>query len=480
MLLILLSFACRSDKSPVDTGEIVDCVPEDELCDAIDNDCDGVVDEEPVDGTAYYWDNDQDTFGSGEKEVACEVPEHSSPTNDDCDDGDSSVFPGASEVCDGVDNDCDGVVDPEDSEDAQTFYSDGDRDGYGAGEGSTSCEQPPDTSDVGGDCDDSDPSVYPGAPETWYDGVDADCAGDDDYDADADGEPSSDHGGADCVDDDPAILECRPEADCTHPSAADLESAQLNISTDLAFDDACAGWVSGIRSGTDYAYRLEPDGTSTTIVGYSNFNQQAIAVHPSSGDAVISHNDNSRMGLGIVAAGSTTVSDWVRGTLSNGSLWSTSYFNRTPGQLAWDSSGCIWAPGFVTDGSLSCVDDVSGVSTEHVTGLAHIEAVALDGSESPWFSVGADVYSLDVASGVTTLEHSAGGNVLSLAFDPWSGDLYLSTDNLELERVPADGTPASVWQTTAGASRIAISPDGYVVALALEFGSFEEWVLPAY
>ncbi|MBN1336429.1 MAG: putative metal-binding motif-containing protein [Deltaproteobacteria bacterium] len=34
-----------------------------------------------------------------------------------------------------------------------------------------------------GDCDDHDPSVYPGAAETWYDGVDQDCSGGSDFDA---------------------------------------------------------------------------------------------------------------------------------------------------------------------------------------------------------------------------------------------------------------------------------------------------------
>ncbi len=51
------------------------------------------------------------------------------------------------------------------------------------------------------DCDDDDPTVYPGAPDAWYDGIDSDCAGDDDFDADLDGFPHPD----DCDDEDPAV-----------------------------------------------------------------------------------------------------------------------------------------------------------------------------------------------------------------------------------------------------------------------------------
>ena len=47
-----------------------------------------------------------------------------------------------------------------------------------------------------GDCDDTDPKIYPGATEVWYDGIDSDCGKDDDFDADKDGWVPSEHEGA--------------------------------------------------------------------------------------------------------------------------------------------------------------------------------------------------------------------------------------------------------------------------------------------
>ena len=60
------------------------------------------------------------------------------------------------------------------------------------------------------DCDDTDPSVYPGAVDVWYDGVDSDCSGGSDYDVDGDGSDSNEYGGGDCDDTDPLLF---PEAD---------------------------------------------------------------------------------------------------------------------------------------------------------------------------------------------------------------------------------------------------------------------------
>ena len=102
-----------------------------ELCDGLDNDCDGEVDEGAND------DDDGDGY---------------SECDGDCDDTDAAINPDAAETCDGVDENCDGVID----------------DGFDVdGDGWTSCN---------GDCDDSDATTYPGAMEL-PDGLDNDCDG---------------------------------------------------------------------------------------------------------------------------------------------------------------------------------------------------------------------------------------------------------------------------------------------------------------
>ena len=109
---------------------------------------------------------------------------------DDCDDQRGDVFPGAAESCDGADNDCDGAIDDAVA-DAPAWFFDADLDGAGDDTSVvTRCEAPgPGWTAVGGDCDDVDDAVRPGAPEAC-DVVDNDCDGvvdDGAPDADADG-----------------------------------------------------------------------------------------------------------------------------------------------------------------------------------------------------------------------------------------------------------------------------------------------------
>ena len=81
----------------------------------------------------------------------------------DCNDFDPATHPGAAEVCyDHKDQDCDGVAD-------QTCDDDGDGWALKAGKNGKGVDVP------GGDCDDNDPFINPGAYEVLANGRDDDC-----------------------------------------------------------------------------------------------------------------------------------------------------------------------------------------------------------------------------------------------------------------------------------------------------------------
>jgi hypothetical protein len=169
-----------------------------EVCDEVDNDCDGDTDEDDAtDASTWYADDDSDGYGdAGTSKESCDQPRDYVSDDTDCDDNDDDVFPGADELCNDEDDDCDGTIDESDALDASTWYTDSDGDGYGDSSSSTvSCEQPTGSVEDDTDCDDADADVSPAAEEVC-DGVDNDCDGTTDPDAvDTDGD-----GTANCID----------------------------------------------------------------------------------------------------------------------------------------------------------------------------------------------------------------------------------------------------------------------------------------
>ena len=158
----------------------------DEVCDGIDNDCNGKVDEadpglDAASTTTYFHDGDGDGYGDPSSvEQACVQPAEYVANATDCNDQDAAVHPGADEVCDGIDNDCNGLVDEADpgldTSTEHAYYADHDADSYGAGSAVLACSPPTGYVALAGDCNDSNPATHPGAIEIC-DGADNDCDG---------------------------------------------------------------------------------------------------------------------------------------------------------------------------------------------------------------------------------------------------------------------------------------------------------------
>ncbi|MBL7922723.1 MAG: hypothetical protein JNL88_00850 [Bacteroidia bacterium] len=125
-----------------------------DVCNGLDDDCDGTTDE-GCSALTFYADTDNDSYGNPSSFIVQTNPVPPAgyvADNTDCNDGNASVNPAATELCNNMDDDCDGSID-------EGF--DADNDGY------TSCN---------GDCDDNNAAVNPLAAEACN-GIDDDCNG---------------------------------------------------------------------------------------------------------------------------------------------------------------------------------------------------------------------------------------------------------------------------------------------------------------
>ena len=142
-----------------------------EICDSIDNDCNGIVDDGM--GMVWYRDQDGDGFGSyNDTTFACVQPDGYTTQGGDCNDLEATVNANATEICDGLDNNCNSIID---EGLIQALYVDADGDGYGdTNQMQTGCSEGNGLSAVYGDCDDNNAQIYPTAQELC-DNLDNDC-----------------------------------------------------------------------------------------------------------------------------------------------------------------------------------------------------------------------------------------------------------------------------------------------------------------
>ena len=477
VLLLSLLIACREEDPkdtqtlPVDTGETAeeevdadgdghtasdDCNDSDpaihpdarERCDDLDNDCDGLIDDEDPDiygADTWYADSDQDGWGADLLVLeSCEQPTGYVDNQSDCNDLNASVNPDADELCDGTDNDCDGTTDEDDAIDASGWFEDADGDGYGSGsQSSPSCSPPAGYVLFDGDCDDTDPTYHPGATE-------ADCSDANDYNCDGS------TGFADADTDGFAACE---DCDDTDANAND-DAPEICDGIDNDCDGDIDGDDGSLQGATTYYGDSDGDG-----YGGGQYQQDACTAPPgyvSSSDDCDDLNAASHPGASEICDGldndcDTDIDEGV------GNTWYADSDSDGYGNGSVSTDSCDTPSGYVGN-ALDC-DDFDAATNPSAYEICDGSDNDCDGdvdeqgafNATTWYADGdGDGYGSSISSQLACdapsghVDNSADCNDADATISPEAGEVCDTVDNdCDGSTDESDATDATTWYADA-------------------------------
>jgi len=393
--------ACDPDDDNDGVIDELDCNPTEklaypdapEVCDGVDNDCDGIADNAfpdlDDDGTADCVDPDDDGDMVPDGDDICpfmpdplQLDTDQDGLGDECDgdddgDGDYDIIDceplnplvnkNATELCNGKDDNCNKKVDEEGAQGCIPVFPDADEDGFGEEDGEKCLcgMSPPYVSFFGGDCDDDNEFVNPAVLEVCN-GLDDDCDGELDpadaegctahyLDADEDGVGEDDNLCLCAPDGFYTALEsgdCNPEESAVFPGNGEVCDGldnDCNEEVDDVSDDLCINYYldedeDGFGLDDDFICECDPQPDQFyTALEPGDCNDEDKLVSPEAEEACGDQVDNNCNGLKEenCAPASTVVVPISTGGRAVGADFTMTYGTGYPGVTANSSAGAF-------------------------------------------------------------------------------------------------------------------------------------------
>ena len=473
-----------------------------EICNGLDDNCDGVVDPSDSGGcTEYYMDADKDGWGVEATSACLCAP--GAPFNatkvGDCNDKSNLVYPGAIEVCNGLDDNCNGTGDELGATGCQSWLYDFDGDGYGV-DGNVQCACfaiGKYSTQLGGDCNDNDKAFSPAAAEICND-LDDNCSGsvDEVCDKDSDGYCDKEQtfvgdpavctlGKGDCADQNPAV----------NPGAlevCDLVDNNCNDTVDEGVESPCGGCKTvcpiGAGPNSDDPFEGEVNGTSVQPDGTVQIDLDTVDLGmiwiANSGNGTVSKlstETGTELARYVACANpSRTAVD------QTGNAWVACRGDGQIVQIRLNKEDCIDGNG---NGFIDTSTDLNGngfIDPEEVLPIGQDECIsfklkpggndiarglAIDPYSNVWVGYWNQkkLYRIDVATGETSATVSLAavpGNPYGLAMDN-DGRLYVSmrkggTSSLAMMPTIPDPGPIKHWAIPGDTYGIAVDVNNTV------------------